>query len=198
MKNRRIELREHSVIIDGYVNAVGRDSRPIRGRRGEQFIEQIVPGAFRKALERAEEIKILLNHDYTRELGSTKTNLRLMEDNIGLRAIAEITDAEVIQKAKDKKLRGWSFGFIERDAEEEDLSSGMKHRFVSDMDLKEVSVIDDRKIPCYAGTSIETRADGVEVLEMRSLEPSIVTEFSEEKAIDYSKYEKIIEKYGGK
>jgi len=74
-----------------------------------------------------------LNHDYSRELGSTKTNLQLFEDNIGLRAIAEITDAEVIEKAKKGELRGWSFGFIERAAKEEDTDSGLKRRFVEDI-----------------------------------------------------------------
>lgn len=95
-----------------------------------------------------------MNHDYSRELGSTKTNLQLFEDNIGLRAIAEITDAEVIEKAKKGELRGWSFGFIERAAKEEDTDSGLKRRFVEDMDLKEVSIIDNRKIPCYASLSL--------------------------------------------
>ena len=191
------EIREQSVTIDGYVNAVARDSRPIRDRRGEQFIEQIVPGAFERAISRADEIKILLNHDYSRELGSTKTNLQLFEDNIGLRAIAEITDAEVIEKAKKEELRGWSFGFIERAAKEEDTDSGLKRRFVEDMDLKEVSIIDNRKIPCYASTSIEMRADGNEVLEVRTLETKVISSEQKEK-VDYSKYEATIRRLGGK
>lgn len=193
----RIEIREQSVTIDGYVNAVARDSRPIRDRSGEQFIEQIVPGAFERAISRADEIKILLNHDYSRELGSTKTNLQLFEDNIGLRAIAEITDAEVIEKAKKGELRGWSFGFIERAAKEEDTDSGLKRRFVEDMDLKEVSIIDNRKIPCYASTSIEMRADGNEVLEVRTLETKVISSEQKEK-VDYSKYEATIRRLGGK
>ncbi|NSY28498.1 HK97 family phage prohead protease [Blautia sp. MSK.20.85] len=192
-----MEIREQSVTIDGYVNAVARDSRPIRDRRGEQFIEQIVPGAFERAISRADEIKILLNHDYSRELGSTKTNLQLFEDNIGLRAIAEITDAEVIEKAKKGELRGWSFGFIERAAKEEDTDSGLKRRFVEDMDLKEVSIIDNRKIPCYASTSIEMRADGNEVLEVRTLETKVISSEQKEK-VDYSKYEATIRRLGGK
>lgn len=143
-------------------------------------------------------MKILLNHDYSRELGSTKTNLQLFEDNIGLRAIAEITDAEVIEKAKQKKLRGWSFGFIERAASEEELENGMKRRFVEDMDLREVSIVDDRKIPCYAATSIEMRADGDEVLEVRTLETSVVSSEPEKKeTIDYSDYEERMRKLTG-
>ena len=94
----RIELRDQSITIDGYVNAVGRDSKPIRDRNNEKFIEQIIPGAFKKALDRDKNIRMLLNHDYNRDLGGTDSNLRLFEDSIGLRAIAEITDAEVIQE----------------------------------------------------------------------------------------------------
>lgn len=193
----KLTLRKRLWTIDGYVNAVARDSRPIRDRSGEQFIEQIVPGAFERAISRADEIKILLNHDYSRELGSTKTNLQLFEDNIGLRAIAEITDAEVIEKAKKGELRGWSFGFIERAAKEEDTDSGLKRRFVEDMDLKEVSIIDNRKIPCYASTSIEMRADGNEVLEVRTLETKVISSEQKEK-VDYSKYEATIRRLGGK
>ena len=96
VKKLRIEIRSDSILIDGYVNAVGRDSRPLRGRNGERFIEQIVPGAFDRAVKRATEVKLLLNHDKNRELGTTKDNLQLFEDNIGLRAIATVTDAEVI------------------------------------------------------------------------------------------------------
>ena len=82
----RVELRNDSVYIEGYVNAVGRDSRPIRDRTtGKRFVEQIVPGTFKRALAK-NEVKLLLDHDSTSELGSTETNLTLYEDNIGLRA----------------------------------------------------------------------------------------------------------------
>ena len=167
----RIEIRNDSVEIDGYVNAVGRDSRPLRDRStGQKYLEQIVPGAFQRALSR-NEVQLLLNHDQSRVLGSTEDNLELHEDTIGLRAHAIITDAEVIQKAKDHKLRGWSFGFYERGASEVDARQGMKRRFIEDMELVEVSLVDDRKIPCYDGTSIETRSEEVikpDVLDTRA------------------------------
>lgn len=169
----RIELRQDKVLIDGYVNAVARDSRPISGESGGKFIEQIMPGAFTKALERAKAsgraIELLLNHD--KKVGDTNTNLQLIEDNIGLRAICEVTDAEVVKEAREGKLQGWSFGFTNARAQEEDVSENMKRRFVEDMDLIEVSLIDDRKTPCYAGTSINTRADATtETVETRSLD----------------------------
>ena len=120
----RIELRQDKVLIDGYVNAVARDSRPISGESGGKFIEQIMPGAFTKALERAKAsgraIELLLNHD--RKVGDTNTNLQLIEDNIGLRAICEVTDAEVVKEAREGKLHGLSFGFTNAMAQEEDVS----------------------------------------------------------------------------
>lgn len=186
----RIELRNDKVVIDGYVNAVARDSRPLRDRvTGERFVEQIVPGAFKRALER-NEVKLLLNHDDSRELGSTETNLTLYEDEIGLRAHAEIEDAEVIEKARQKKLRGWSFGFKEEGASEETMPNGMKRRFVEDMELVEVSIIDERKIPCYRGTSIEARAEGKEIItaDVVNTRADFVEMEKEPKTADYSKY----------
>lgn len=188
-----IQLRNDKVIIDGYVNAVGRDSRPIRDKKtGNRFVEQIVPGAFKRALGRR-EVKLLLNHD--REIGSTETNLTLYEDAIGLRAHAEIEDAEVAEKARAKKLRGWSFGFYELCASEEDIRTDMKRRYVEELDLEEVSIIDERKVPCYEGTSIETRAEGNELIKTEVIETR--AEFADipeakESVPDYSKYEQKI------
>lgn len=193
----RIELREESVMIDGYVNAVGRDSRPILDRRtGEKFIEQMVPGVFQRTLDNGKKIDFLLNHDSSRKLGDTKTNLQLFEDSIGLRAIATVTDSEVIQKAKEKKFRGWSFGFIEKKASEEDTPSGMKRRFVEELELDEVSLIDERKMPCYAGTSVYVRADDEVSVEERFLETRAVYEEIKEKP-DFKKQKAIIKELGG-
>lgn len=186
----RIEIRADNVVIEGYVNAVARDSRPIRDRKtGKRFVEQIVPGVFERALKR-NDIDLLLNHDATRVLGSTKTNLTLTEDSIGLRARAEVTDPEIIQKAREKKLRGWSFGFIERDATEEELPNGLQRRYVEDLVLKEVSIVDESRLPVYEGTSIETRASGEEVVTPEPLEVRAdYTEFGPQKeAVDLRKY----------
>lgn len=192
----RIELRADSVLIEGYVNAVARDSRPMRDKgTGQRFVEQIVPGAFKRALEQ-NEVDLLLDHDDNRKLGSTQSNLELREDAIGLRARAEITDPEVIQKARDKKLRGWSFGFYERDASEEELPNGMKRRYIEELQLVEVSLIDERKVPCYVGTSVETRAEGKEILTTEPLE--IRAEYAKvetpKETVDYSSYKNRIKK----
>ena len=187
----RIEIRADSVVIEGYVNAVARDSRPMRDRKtGKRFVEQIVPGVFERAL-RHNEVQLLLNHDKTRNLGSTSTNLKLYEDSIGLHARAEVTDPEVIDKARKKKLRGWSFGFRERDASREDINDALERRFVEDMDLVEVSIIDERKQPCYEGTSVEVRAEGGVLLTPDPLEvrADYVETETPNNPVDLSKYQ---------
>lgn len=192
----RIEIRNDSVLLDGYVNAVARDSRPMLDENGEKFVEQISPKTFQRAIEKNDDILCLLNHEPSRILGSTKDgNIELFEDNIGLRAICKITDREVIEKAKKNKLRGWSFGFEAVKEHEEPIKEGLKRRFIDEMNLAEVSIIDERKIPCYVGTSIETRAEKQTKLEYRGedFKAKIVDSTEQKPKIDYSKYEKILE-----
>lgn len=187
----RVEIRNNSIIIDGYVNAVARDSRLIPDAKGS-FREQIVPKAFQRALEKAENVDILLNHDKNRKLGSTtEGNLELFEDNIGLRAIATITDAEVIEKAKRNELRGWSFGFYSVKDRWEDIEEGVQRRYVEDLELTEVSIVDNTKVPAYSATSIETRANEEVLTETRSLD-SIVKIADNTNKIDNSKYKEEI------
>jgi HK97 family phage prohead protease len=153
-----IRIRENCVEIEGYVNAVERASKPLWSRMG-QFIERICKGAFSKALDRNDNVRILLNHNPERDLGGTKDgNLELNEDNIGLHARACITDEEVVKKARNGELVGWSFGFCDRDVENK-YEDGMPLRLVRDLDLAEVSLLDRTKIPAYDGTLVCVRSD---------------------------------------
>lgn len=214
----RINIRNDSVKIDGYVNSIERLSRPLNSRIGK-FRERIKAGAFKRAIERNDDIHVLLNHDTNRDLGSTKQgNLELHEDNIGLRAKTTITDADVIEKAKRGDLVGWSFGFTDRDVDTHD-ENGMMTRDVKDLDLYEVSILDRSKVPAYDGTLIQARdADGDTVhlntgeamtddkpevteekladkpVEKTEEEPQNTRDNSEEKnsTIDYGKWEKLI------
>ena len=199
-----IEIRNDSITLYGYVNAVARDSRPMLDENGEKFVEQISPHAFQRAIEKSDDILCLLNHETSRVLGSTRQgNIELFEDNIGLRAICRITDNEVIQKAKNNKLRGWSFGFEAVKEHEETAGENLKRRFIDEMNLAEISIIDEHKIPCYVGTSIETRADKESKLEYRGedFKAKVIDETKLKPEIDYSIYEnqiKEIMKWGNK
>lgn len=171
----RIEIRNDSVVLDGYVNVVDRESKPIPSVKGK-FIEKIKPGAFQRSLEKRANVDLLLNHDKNRKLGSTSEgNLELFEDNIGLRAICTVTDPDVIDKAKNKELRGWSFGFYAEKDKLESVENGYERRIVEELDLFEVSIVDNTKNPAYAGTSIEMRDDNEVFIENRTTSFKAVT-----------------------
>lgn len=173
MRKLKVEIRENSVKLDGYVNVVARESRELPSPHG-LFREIIVPKTFEKALAKAQNVDLLFNHDETRKLGSLQSgNLQLYEDNIGLRAVATVSDKEVMEKARKNELRGWSFGFIATsdDWKNED---DIQKRYVDGMDLLEVSILD--VTPAYIATSIETRDGKQTMLEYRNIETSPIVE----------------------
>lgn len=165
-----IRISDSSVEITGYVNAVGRRSDPLRDVDG-YFTETIQPGAFGRALAENPNVPMLLNHDDARVLARGDT-LELIEDNVGLHVRATVSDPEVIEKAREQRLRGWSFGFIPRQQSVVE-ANGMKHRDVFGMDLLEVSLLDDTRRPAYPATSVYTR-DGEPDVERRSFDDWVV------------------------
>lgn len=211
----KVIIRSDSVTIEGYVNAVERASKPLRSRMGE-FIERVKKGAFKRAIERNDDVRVLLNHDWNKDLGGTKDGtLELIEDNIGLKARATIRDSDVIKKARNGDLVGWSFGYTDRDVDLHD-ENGMTTRDIKDMNLYEVSILDKTRRPAYDGTLITVRSeknemqyrgeeliDGVETetLEVRE-EPTennapeqpetVEDEQEDDKSIDYTKYDSMI------
>ena len=204
-----IQIRNDSVEISGYVNAIERKSKPLWSRLG-QFVERICKGAFFNALKRNDNVRILLNHDPKRDLGGTGDgNLELKEDNIGLYARATITDSEVIEKAKSGDLVGWSFGFYDRAVESHRDENGMPLRDVKELDLVEVSILDRTKTPAYDGTLISVRDDETAVMYGETFEDAISVREIEEaveetaveevptqaepvKEIDYGEWESLI------
>ena len=210
----RINIRADSVEIEGYVNAVERKSKILNSRIG-RFIERIRAGAFAKALQRNDDVKILLNHDPERVLGSQKQgNLELHEDAIGLHARAVITDEDVCNKARAGDLVGWSFGFTDTaDGVERSVDSETKLpvRNVSDLNLEEVSILDRSRTPAYDGTLVSVRSDGTDVYHGEAfLDEVTVTRAEEERdepeqeetpeaieEIDYSKWDAIITEMKG-
>lgn len=206
----KITLRADSVEIEGYVNAVGRDSRRMIDEYGGDFVEQIQPGAFALALsKKAEPVLMLHNHNNSRVIGSTDDNLELEEDSIGLHARATVTDSEIIQLARDGKLVGWSFGFHQLDSRTAyDYDAHVERSIVTELDLVEVSLIDDSMLPVYAGTSVHARAKDKDVVVTRAMDRDIIRTLDEvietpeeqratepevkPEPVDYSKYHDII------
>lgn len=203
----RITIRADAVEIEGYVNAVERLSKPLTDRVG-QFYERICKGAFKRALDRANDVRILLNHDWNRDLGGTADgSLELNEDAIGLHARATITDPDVMVKAKNGDLVGWSFGFTDRKVNKSE-EKGLTLREVQDLNLFEVSLLDKSKIPAYDGTLVSVRSaddiHAINIADVTEAEPLIIREDKpkeepkeEPKEIDYTKYHNIINEMRG-
>ena len=194
---------DDTVEIDGYVNAVERLSKPLTDRTGT-FVERICKGAFKKALGRAEDVRILLNHNWDRDLGGlADKNLELNEDAIGLHARATIKDADVVKKARNGELVGWSFGFTDRDVENGE-EKGLALREVKDLDLYEVSLIDRSKIPAYDGTLVAVRtadeSKALNISDVIEVNTRVAEEKKEEpkpKEVDYTKYKNMVSEMKG-
>ena len=203
----RITIRADAVEVEGYVNAVERLSKPLTDRLG-QFYERICKGAFKRALDRANDVRILLNHDWNRDLGGTADgSLELNEDAIGLHARATITDQDVMAKAKNGDLVGWSFGFTDRKVNQGE-EKGLTLREVQDLNLFEVSLLDKSKIPAYDGTLVSVRSaddsHAINSADVPEAEPFIIREDKpkeepkeEPKEIDYTRYHNIINEMRG-
>lgn len=154
----RVELRSDGLHIAGYVNVPGRASRPVMTPHG-MVIETIEQRAFQRAIDRAGNIRMLLDHNPMRVLADTDSHtLTVVEDNVGLRAESIVTDPEVIEGAKAGKLRGWSFNIKNPVDEIEQRSEGLPLRTIKDLDMDEVTLVMNR-IPVYSSTSIEVRSD---------------------------------------
>lgn len=170
----KVTIRADKVIIEGYVNAIERFSKPLVDNRGK-FTERIMTGAFARAIAAAKDgVFGLLNHDPESILGNTSDGtVQLKEDNIGLHARIETTHARTMEKARAGKLVGWSFGFNSPKQSFKTNDQGMEERTITDLTLVEVSVLDDEKVPAYYGTSIEARAtdngEEIEITERRAV-----------------------------
>ena len=81
----------------------------------------------------------------------------------------------MLEKARNHQLRGWSFGFRRLDSREE-YTSTCRRIIVTEMDLVEVTLVDDQAIPAYAGTSVHTRTDGTEEhIQTRAMDGNVYT-----------------------
>lgn len=190
----KIEVRADGLHISGYVNVTGKLSRPVITPRGK-VLETIEERAFEEAIKKSGEVTVQLDHDaghvYARTSDST---LSLREDAIGLHADVLITDALVIEMARKGKLRGWSFGMYNvQDEMESRGADELPIRHVKGFILDHVSLIKD-KVPCYAATSVECRADDMIDMEQRAIdiEPELIIENKP----DFSEYESRIKALG--
>lgn len=180
-----IEIRaDNTVHISGYVNAVERESRPVITPHG-RVVEKIRQRAFADALTRAGNIPLTVDHTDKIVADTKNGTLRLAEDAIGLRAETTVTDPEVVAAARQKQIRGWSFGMLRVVDEVESRADRLPLRIIKALDLDHITLV-IRKNPVYAATSVEVRAGAEVETETRSFDTDVtVTDCKP----DYSGYE---------
>jgi len=190
----KAEIRADGLHISGYVNVPGRESRPVITPRGK-VIEVIEQRAFQRALQKVDNVDLMVDHE--RKIASIKEgNLKVWEDEIGLRAEAIITDKEVIEGAKQGKLKGWSFNMMKVVDEIEERAGKLPLRRVKDFVMTEITLA-LRKLPVYSATSIEVRAEEEKEIEVRAFECEVnIKDLTENKKqnIDYTEYQNKINK----
>ena len=194
----KIEVRsDNTVHIEGYVNAVERESRPVMTPHG-MVNELIESGVFKRALETGGNITMTVDHDPNRVLADTEGgSLKLKEDAIGLRADTVFADEKVLAAAKAGKIKGWSFGMKNVKDSIEERTGKLNLRRIRELVLDHVTLVIDQT-PCYSATSVEMRAEGEEHIERRALDTDMEITVEESRAeVDYSKYENRLKELKG-
>lgn len=109
-------------------------SRPVITPHGK-VVEEIEPGAFQAAIDRGGNISLTLDHDKSHVYASTSDgSLELYEDDIGLHASVLVKDRNVIELAKQGKIRGWSFRMY-------NVQDELEHR-ADDLPLRKIKALD--------------------------------------------------------
>lgn len=184
----RIEVRADGAHIEGYVNVTEKKSRPVITPRGK-VIEVIEERAFEKAIERAGNITVTVDHDKTHIYASTdEGTVELYEDAIGLHASVLIKDENLIELAKKGKIKGWSFGMYNVVDDMEQRTDDLPIRRVKELDIDHLALVVNKN-PIYSATSVEMRAGEDIEIEERSTEQEIkLTVETPKEAINYDAY----------
>ena len=177
-----------TVHLEGYVNAVERESRELppnmapEGKTDKPFYEVVHAGVFTESMHREPDVGFMFNH--SRWLGSAGGGeIKLREDSIGLYCSADTSDPEVVAAARAGKLRGWSFGFAHEVDDWKDGEDGKRRRYLSRLDLREVSILTET--PAYIATTVSVRGDSTDTVTVQYREyPEEVTTAEEPAAND--------------
>lgn len=123
------------------------------------FREIIRPGAFAADLAAGNDIRALVDHDYSKLLGRTTANtLRLKEDTTGLADEIDVPETsygnDLLVSVGRKDIAGQSFGFRVLEDDWAYSDDDVLVRTVLSVKLFEVTVT---SIPAYPDTSVDVR-----------------------------------------
>ena len=167
-KQVRIEKRDgQPTKIVGYAAVFYRADDP--GTQYELYsghVERIQPGAFKRAIEQADDVRGLFNHEPSQILGRTKSGtMRLSEDETGLRYEIDVPDTQVgrdvVTSIERGDVTGSSFAFAVSEGGSEIRKDGQ----VTVREISGVTLYDSGPVsfPAYDATTTGLRAiDGID------------------------------------
>ena len=153
------------------MNITDKPSRVLRDSKGHNFVERVEPRCFTKALNTGDNVKFLLNHNHNIHLGSLdEGDLKLTEDNIGLKIDAIVNNAEARKAYDEGGFSGFSYGFQKIKDNFRDWDNGVQLRTLQEIRLIEVSLLDSKTTPAYFGSmvSVECRNEDGTDTEIRA------------------------------
>lgn len=167
--------------LGGYINVTNRESEVLFSHRKRKYFKEVMcSGVFKRAIEKANEIPLLFEHNWEKKLASTDDDsLQLYEDNIGLRFLAKIKNEEIYNLVKDGVINSCSFGFRALNEKIEPINAKLEKRYVDSIELLEVSLV---KNPAYVGSLCETRSatqEQLKDLDLQELEERAEKEVDE-------------------
>lgn len=136
---------------------------------GDVFYERVRPGAFKESLEKA-NVCMLVNHDWSRIVGRMGSNLKLEEDEAGLKFELDVPNTtegnDLLENVRLGIIQGCSFGFyIERKI----TRWNDDWEYFQDLEKVELLEVTATPIPAYESTSISARSK-LNIAEMRDKE----------------------------
>lgn len=186
----KLQLRNGGLELEGYINVTNRPSEVLSDKDGK-FIEVVRSGVWSRAIKQR-KIDLLYNHRVDRKLGDTNTNLELVEDSIGCKFRAFVTDVDIIERARKGLLKSCSFGFLPV-RQTKKFIDGMEHRYLEEIELFEVSLLDIA--PAYSGCSINIRSEeqeseySVRAIDIEEITKEEIAEEVVEKEVEKKEYE---------
>jgi hypothetical protein len=152
-----VELRQEDngpIRVAGYAAVFNQETNI-----GGYFTETIAPGAFTSALDRGDDVVLLVNHDGLPLARTRSGTLRLTQDERGLYIESELDPSDpdvraIVPKMKRGDLDKMSFAFIPTRQSWDD-SGDMPKRMIEDLQLFDVAIV---TTPAYDGTEIGLRS----------------------------------------
>lgn len=156
IRSTNIEERK----IEGYAAVFGDTYTLIRDRWGEKYYERVMSGAFKESLrDKANDIFMLINHDWNKVVGRSGSNLVLEEDDKGLRfelTVPNTNDGnDLLENVRNGLIQGCSFGFNIKDDVTRWDDNWNFYRDITNVELFEITAT---PLPAYSDTEISARS----------------------------------------